>query len=591
MSLAAIFVATLASTSLTFAAQPVQSPPSLPPSVQPSQTPASPEPVAPQTSATPALPAASPSPSPSPSAAPLALGKTRLQLNRNANATIPISGGVPPLRATLSSPIADAQIDAAGTTLGLRGLVDGTATLTISDATGASLTATVLVGPNASFVPSDVDVALTGNPTADFATAQIRAAIVRAAQPLPGASLVVGDATLPPALAPGIRIDAPVRVHADGANRYVDVDGFSNVHVTVAPATAVVPTVLFYSDDPENVRADGVLFRGTLTARTPVRLYYYHQAATPQRQIAIVLDAPAGSAQVTILGRGAGPNAAVMYVGQSATFRYLDDRSRGAGVNLDVPVGAPLEIFTGDRALGRGDLVAGALDFSIRSGDPVRLTVLSLSPGADVRALLGDDELPSDGRGRRGEYDLATPLPISLAYTIGGAEPPSVSVGSAPIPNLRSGGRALAGDYGVVRPVDLSLTNPTAAPQVVYFYELPIGYPVTTTIAFDGDAAPMRLQCAKNRNRYLVRAFTLPANGNAMVTGSYMTDGGSTYPLTFGLTATPPLPLPATMTEADGCYPKPAGAPSASPASPSPAASPSPTAPAVSPAVPIPAAT
>ena len=505
---------------------------------------------------------------------PLVLGKTNVQLNAGAVAAIPISGGVPPLAASVSAPVVRAQIDPAGTTLSLRGISNGTAMLTLTDATGASVTASVLVGPNASFVPSDVNVALTGDPTAEFVTTQIRAAIVRAARPLPGASLAVGDTTLPATFAPGARIDAPVRIHTDGANRYVDVDGFSNVHVSVAPATPIVPTVLLYSDDPENVRADGVLFRGLLTAQAPVRLYYYHQSATPQRQIAIVLDAPTGTASVTVVGRGAGPNAAVMFVGQSATFRYLDDRARGAGVALDVPVGAPLEIFTGDKALGSGDLVAGALDFSISNGDPVRVTVLSLSPGADLQALLGGAELPSDGRGRRGEYDLATPLPLSLAYSVGGAEPPPVVVGSTALTNLRSGGRALAGEYGIVRPVNLSLTNPTAAPAVVYLYELPIGYPVTTTIAFDGDPAPMRLQCAKNRNRYLVRAFTVPASGTANVTGSYMTDGGSTYPLTFGLSATPPSLLPATMTEADGCYPKPnsipspeaPGAPSASPA-------------------------
>ena len=486
------------------------------------------------------------------------------------------------MRVSASAPIVDAQIDPTGMTLALRALSDGNATLTITDAAGTSVTASVLVAPNAAFVPTEVNVALTGSPTSDYVNAQIRAAVVRAAQPLPGTSLAVGDASFTAPLAPGNRIDAPVRVHGDGANRYVDVDGIANAHVTIAPSTPIVPTVLLYSDDPENVRADGVLFRGTLTPQAPVRLYYYHQSATPQRQIAIVLDSPAGGAQVTVVARGAGPNAAVMYVGQSATFRFLDDRARGAGNILDVPVGAPLEIFTGDRALASGDLVAGALDFAIAAGDPVRVTVLSLSPGADVRALLGTDELPSDGRNRRGEFPLGRPPSFALAYAIGGEEPPPVVVGSGspPILNLRAGGRPLAGDYGIVRPVDLTMTNPTAAPQIAYLYELPIGYPVTTTIFFDGDSEPMRLQCAKNRNRYLVRAFTIPASGSAHVTGSYMTDGGSTYPLTFGLTSTPPLPLPASMTAPDGCFPKPAGAQT----SPSPAESP------VAPASPAPSA-
>ncbi len=144
--------------------------------------------------------------------------------------------------------------------------------------------------------------------------------------------------------------------------------------------------------------------------------------------------------------------------------------------------------------------------------------------------------------------------------------PVDVGAGDPPIPNLRAGGRALAGDYGILRNVNLQLSNPTQSPATVYLYEKPIGYPVTTTIAFSGDPAPLRLQCAKQPLRYLVRAFDVPANANTTITGTYMTDGGSTYPLTFGLTSTPPLPLPVSMTAPDGCFPKPPGAqPSPSP--------------------------
>jgi len=550
---------------------PILPPPPPPPIVTPSpfisEAPATPPPTltpAPSPTATPSIvPSPGASPQPSGIAAPLALGKTSVQLNAGAStAPIPIFGGVPPLRVTLSAPVADVRLDPERNTFVVRGLTNGNATLTIRDASGAAATASVLVGPNAGFAPNDVTIALTGNPTDDFAVAQIHAALLRVVQPLPGAALVPGSVQIPASLTPGDRIDAPLRFHVDGKNRYVDVDGIATVHISVATPSPIPPTVLFYSDDPEELTQDGVLFRGTLTRAQPVRLYYYHQTKVPNESVVIALDTQAGTSRVNVVGRGAGPNPAIMYVGQSATYRYLNDHARNAGVDLDVPVGAPLLIFTSDTAMKTGDLVAGALDLTLTDDRPVRVSVLALSPDAQLATLMGSNEILSDGKQRRGSYDITGPFSLALAYQVGGPEPTPVTVGGGDpsIPNQRAGGRPLAGDYGILRNVNLTLTNPTQAPAIVYLYEKPIGYPVTTTINFTGDASPTRLQCAKQPQRYLVRSFNVPADGNATITGTYMTDGGSTYPLDFGLTTTLPSPLPVSMTAPDGCFPKPAAA-------------------------------
>lgn len=490
-----------------------------------------------------------------------------MQLNVGAaSAPISLSGGVAPLHVTLSSAIADAQLDPLARTLVLRGVSNGTATVTVSDGNGASATASLLVGPNAGFMPSTVSVDLTGNPSSDFVVAQVQNALLGAVQPLPGAALVPGPLQLPASLVPGQRIDAPLRFHVDGKNRYVDVDGITNVQVAIGSPTPIPPTVLFYSDDPEELTGDGVLFRGTLSRNQPVRLYYYHQAKVANLSVAIVLDAPGGAGRVNVIGRGAGPNPAIMYVGQLATYHYLDDHARESGVNLNVAAGAPLVLSTSDAPLRAGDLVAGAVDLALLDGNPVNVSVVALSPQADLSALLSGDELLSDGKRRRGAYDIAQTFSLALAYAVGGPEPAPIRVGGGdpPIPNLRAGGRPLAGDYGILRNVNLALSNPTQAPATVYLYEKPIGYPVTTTIDFDGDAAPTRLQCAKQPLRYLVRAFDVPANANATITGTYMTDGGSTYPLDFGLTSLPPSPLPISMIATDGCFPKPVATPSPS---------------------------
>jgi hypothetical protein len=443
------------------------------------------------------------------------------------------------------------HIDQATDTLSLDALANGSAVLTVTDAAGASVTASVLVAPLAGFVPAEIHVSLIGNPSHEFIDAQIRDALVRAAHPQPGVRLVAASDEPAVDMHPGERLDVPVRVHLDGANRYVDVDGIANVHVETEAAAPIEAGRLFYSDDPEKIRTDGVLFSGTVTPGQPVRLYYYHQAAVAGLDVVVLLDSPSGSARVHVVGQGAGPNPAVMFVGQSATLRYLDDRARGAGVTLDVPVGAPVEIFTGDRSLAAGDLVAGILDVAVTAGDPVRVTVAALSEGSLPRAFPGSPELSTDGKNRRGEYDLTT-VPLAFDYRVGEAEPPPLTVGAraSALPNLRPGG------HGLLRPLDLHFANPSSVPATVYLYEQPIGFPVTTSMFFHGEAAPTKVQCVKNAaERYLVRAFSVPAKTDERVTGDYMTDGGSTYPLSFGLTATAPSAPPETMTAPDGCFP------------------------------------
>jgi len=119
-------------------------------------------------------------------------------------------------------------------------------------------------------------------------------------------------------------------------------------------------------------------------------------------------------------------------------------------------------------------------------------------------------------------------------------------------------GRPLVGAYGVVSPIQLRLANTTAAPQRFYFFEAPSGSPVTTTLRLDGDPSPTLVPCVRTAgNHYLVRTFVVSANTVETVTGDYTTDGGSSYPLRFGLSLDVPYAPPANGRLPDGCFPKP----------------------------------
>jgi hypothetical protein len=529
-----------------------------------------------------AAPSPEPSPvpvvtaSPSPLPQPLLLDRARVGIVPGTTVSVRVSGGAGAIDVADASPsVVEAHYDAVARQLFLTGRAPGTAIVTLTDAAGDGATLAVLVAAPAGVVPSDVTVELGGVVSPQFALAKMQSAIAAAAQLRPGSRVDVQLTQPAAALRPGDTLEASARVHVDGANTYVDVDGTTNVHLAVDTLAQLDPQILFYSDDPESLdpSADGVLYRNTLEAGKPARAYVYHVAAADAtHDLYLVMRTAATAARVQLLGYAAGPSNAFAYVGHVATLQYLLARGAQESSIISLSPDQPYVQRLGFRELNAGELVAGIFDARVLDGGPVAFAVVSTSAGADPLALADGPELPGDGHGRRGEFDLTTVPPLALAYTAGAADPPPFSVGAPTIANLRDRGRPLGGDYGALREVALHVNNPGPDPANVYFYELPAGGSATTTIWFSGDPRPTEIPCVLEPNRYTIKAFALAPGETRDVTGEYMTDGTSSFPLQFGMTSTPPSPPPGPYSP-DACNPRPAPSPAAVP-SPSPTASP-----------------
>ena len=406
----------------------------------------------------------------------------------------------------------------------------------------------------------------------------MRDAIAASAHVQPGASAIVRGVTFAQPLRGGDVVDAQADVTLAGNGVASDVHGTTGVHVQVDALPRLDPQVLFYSDDPEKVAADGVLYRSPIAIdRTrAARAYVYHVSDTPARRLALVLQPSGGASRVQILGATAGPSADFGYTGHVSTLRYMLERSVQESAIAALAAGAPYAIPLDDAAMNPGDLVAAIFDLQVLDGGPVTVSIVAASGGVDPLSLVAGPELPSDTHGRRGEFDLTLIPPLALAFTVGGPEPSPFLVGVPVFKNLRPGGRALGGDYGVVRAVELHVVNPTGTPQRVYLYETPAGGTATTTIRL-GDAPPLSVACVdpSQSARYLVSEIALAANETRTIRGEYMTDGTSSFPLAFGLTSTAPATPPPTA--CGHAAPAPSPGQSAIPAaSPIPSASPSP---------------
>jgi hypothetical protein len=525
----------------------------------------------------------SPSPSPGPSATPtpsgprLTVSPVNVEMNPAQQSTILVSGGSPPLTATLDAKLVQVAVNdnATGVTLTATQKT-GSDVLHLVDANGARADIPIRVAFNAGTIAPTVTLKVTGSPAdGTWLVAQVKGLVAALTQAMPGAQMTFGSPVppVPTPLPPGasMQFSVPVQI-ASTDGQYFDQSGSTVVNVQNVPVDPFAPLLLFYDDDPEHVSADGVLFRGTVTSAQPSRLYYYHDNASDPRRIVVVLSsASQDPTSVQLIDASAGPNADVMSVGHAVTRNFLLTKPKNQGTILDLNADEPYVLK--DVAMTSRQGAAGNLDLRVLSGGPVTVTVLALSPGVDARTLLTAAPLPDDGHHRTGVFQLAGFGNDALAYSAGGPDA-KVAIGdrqpSAPNADPTAPGHDY-GDYGVWHSIAIALSNPSPAPTTAYLYFKPLVGIARSSFLVDG--ALVEIGCVRVPQPYQIAAIPLAAGVSQQVRLDTMTDGGSFYPIEIGVTATPPQPGAPPISGPDGCFPKPAAAqspPSSPEASPSP---------------------
>ncbi|MGH7738220.1 MAG: hypothetical protein ACREMP_10210 [Candidatus Tyrphobacter sp.] len=483
----------------------------------------------------------------------LSVSPSSLALNPAQQATLSVSGAVPPLTATLDRRLVAVAVNAAGTLVTVTATqATGSDVLHLADAADDTADVPIRVAFNAGTIAPQISLVVTGSPLSpDWLAAQIHDAVTNATQALAGAQVTVATPT-PTPLAPGATATVNVPVNIAGDGLYFDASGSTNVSVTHEALAPQVPEMLFYDDDPEDVDGSGILYRGSVSVAAPVRLYTYHEDRGLPRTIAVVLEA-AQPSRVQLIDAPAGPSTDVMSVGHAVGVEYLTQEPADEGTIVSLSASTPYVLS--DTPAADGQLVAEALDMRVLSGGPVSVTLLSLS-GNDPLQWLDEPPLPGDGHHRRGVFDLGGFGDEEETYGVGG---PGVSVvygGRHPTPrNVRpdSEGRDY-GDYGVLHRFVFTLENPTDTQAYAYLYERPSGQPVRSSFLVDGSL--LQVGCAREPVPYLVQAYVLAPDSRYQVVVVTMTDGGSSYPLELGITASLPAVKPPPIDAPGGCFPK-----------------------------------
>lgn len=529
--------------------------------------------------ATPAVRAQTPQPMPSPSAVPppsappspavtpagpLSVSPNAVNLHPAQSVVLSLSNANGPVSATADAPLVQTTVDQTRNTVTVAASTQtGRTAVHISDGSGTTIDVPVRVALDAGTVPAQISLRVTGSVDRAWLGAQIQHALERASQVQPGAAAPAAGAFTVPALTPGSSAAVPVPVHIAGGDAFFDVDATANVDVQDVDLPAFEPPVLFYDDDPERIAAQGLLFKGRVSAGTPARLYYYHEnTADPHRLVVVLTSATAAPATVQFIDSSAGPNIDVMSVGHAVTRDFLTMKPRNEGIVVEVPSGVPYVLR--DFALRRLEGAAGNVGIRVVGEGAVDVAVLSAGPqdGApEMLAMMNGPRLPGDTHNRSGVFDLEhfAEAKSQIAYTAG-TDDASVTYGAHTPPSAQPGQPGHDyGEYGVLRSLDFALTNPSPQPTTVYLYERPLGGVVRSSFLLDGTL--VQVGCARVSDRYQIAPIALDPNGTRRVSLLTMTDGGSNYPLEVGVTAVPPVPAAPPISAPDGCFPKPSPAP------------------------------
>ena len=334
--------------------------------------------------------------------------------------------------------------------------------------------------------------------------------MTRLTQALPGASVTIGAVTPPSApLAPGGTAQFSVPVQISGNGQYFDQTATTTVNVQNTPVQPFTPGLLFYDDDPEHVSQDGVLFRGSVTAAQPARIYYYHDNTADPRRLVVALESNGTKPRVGAADpRLGGPQHRRDDRRTSGYERFLLTKNQQEGIVVNLSGDQPYLLT--DLTMTSRQLVAGSADIRVLSGGPVEVTVMGVSPGVDPRTLLAGPVLPGDGHHRTGTFSIAG-LGRIISVAVGNDDATVVLGDTDPTPpNVTpSAGGHDYGDYGIVHTIAVTLENPTAAPAAAYLYVQPLAGPARGSFLVHGN--PVNIGCVRVPSRYQVTAFDLAA--------------------------------------------------------------------------------
>jgi hypothetical protein len=291
------------------------------------------------------------------------------------------------------------------------------------------------------------------------------------------------------------------------------------------PTPKIPGTFLLFSDHPEVVHYNGLLFSAGIIPFHPVRLNYYHQNAKedPPRSFLIEAFNPSDKPAILhVIKAAGGPSMQIMETGHFATLLFLKRFKDNLGTIQLVPPHGML-VLSKQTAKG-GELVTGFLQIMELHGKPLFLADIAQNPLAPLQEAY--PYLTSKDTHARGAY-LIPHIFFHAAYKVGKA-PTIVRLGDFSFSNLNPG-ESLKGEYSTIWEGNVNVENPTHQQVRLPIFFVPRGGPATGTFFINhkwievGYTPPYK--------KVLLATIILKPYSQKNVHILSMPEGGSSYPI------------------------------------------------------------
>ena len=291
-------------------------------------------------------------------------------------------------------------------------------------------------------------------------------------------------------LEPGTARTATIRVRAEAPNAFPS-EGTVNVLVRNVGLGYAREEALWYSNDPENVKAPGTLMHGDLAAGKAVRLLYHHINDSAQG-LYVQVEAINNSdkeARLLIIPGDSEPALNPVLAGIVAGERFLKRWLTASGEVLTVPPKTRIPLAL--RRLGPQETMSGLCSLWLLEDGPSKLEVRVQAHAPLTQAALLAAQFqsetpwrhvspsPLDLKASAGvEFEHVYPNPFrsaQLAYLVGGRYG-FVRIGEKAISRADQNG-TLSGNFGVLYRIEVAADNPTeVASDLELLFEASAGY-------------------------------------------------------------------------------------------------------------------
>lgn len=329
--------------------------------------------------------------------------------------------------------------------------------------------------PYATSFPQNLEVEVTGQPaTAEVVQEAIRTALNTMLK-APGQSRVSFSEIKADPLAPGERRVYQTATNVEASDHF-PASGFVNILVKNIGGGRTFEDVLWYSNEPENVRWSGQLYWGRLQSGSPVRLLWHHfnKGQQPMAVSYVLANRSDKTARVSVMSGDADPLRDPTRAGYLAGDKFFSDWLAHRGVVISIPPRgvvpfvlrdfqpgftvsglASLQLLTG----GSDDVVlVGHASFPGDLPEAWRGNLKSSSPWSAVRTVpLTQFDLPLVGQPKH-VYQKPSRT-ISFVYKVGGPLQ-FLRVGEESINSVNED-RLLDGNFGVHYLLEGRLENPS----------------------------------------------------------------------------------------------------------------------------------